>query len=662
MDSTGSQTDRHAVSPLAAGSNPILILTAVIAGVLLAWFVEGWRGESPHHWVALGVAVVITAFAPLRRTVTRGLEHLRVLALGQVRRLAFGVFVFVCAYCFATAWWQGRDMFPNWHDQQMTLTQAQMLAHGRLWMPQHPCADFFETFYVFVKPLYAAMYFPGGALFYVPAVWLRLPSWVLPVLACGAVAALLFRVVTRVLDPAAGLLAVVMLVGLWIFRLLSIWSMSHSVFTLLALWAVWSWMQWRGREAPSSVILSDGEGSDAGTSGGSSSFAAAQDDKVRVGRAYRLGWAASLGAALGWMGITRPVDAVAYGIPLGLAVLWDLRLQPARRWLASLGVMVLAAAPFLALQLVEDKGITGRWLTPPNQVYFDREMPGMSAYGGKSVGEVKVTTTLEQKRYFWEHAYLPARRKFAAQTWPQVVRERAAAVLRFALPSERYAAPSVLVVVLFACGVLGLRRRDARVVVLVAPVFLFVVGYSLYFEMLDHYCVTVAPGVLLCVVLGVTTVASALGRYREVVYTGLAVAVVALSVAALPEFRRAAAEDQEPYDDGSWPATTFNYEELPGQAKAPALVLYRFSRKNVNDEPVYNIEAPWPDDARIIRAHDLGARDAEIIEYYGRVQPERNVYFVDRADLQVHSLGTARELAARLKEGKGLPAELNAAK
>ena len=64
-----------------------------------------------------------------------------------------------------------------------------MLAEGRLWMPKHELADFFDTFYVLSRPKYASLYFPGAALLYVPTVWLGLPTWLMPIGVAGAIVA-----------------------------------------------------------------------------------------------------------------------------------------------------------------------------------------------------------------------------------------------------------------------------------------------------------------------------------------------------------------------------------------------------------------------------------------------------------------------------------------
>ena len=76
------------------------------------------------------------------------------------------------AYFVFTAFYQDRDLFPKTHDEGSYLLGMRMLATGRLWMPRHELADFFDTFYVLNEPVYASLYFPGTALMYVPAVLL----------------------------------------------------------------------------------------------------------------------------------------------------------------------------------------------------------------------------------------------------------------------------------------------------------------------------------------------------------------------------------------------------------------------------------------------------------------------------------------------------------
>ncbi|MDB5301841.1 MAG: hypothetical protein JWO87_3504, partial [Phycisphaerales bacterium] len=65
------------------------------------------------------------------------------------------------------------------------------------------------------------------------------------------------------------------------------------------------------------------------------------------------------------------------------------------------------------------------------------------------------------------------------------------------------------------------------------------------------------------------------------------------------------------------------------------------------EEPVYNTDVAWPDDAPVIRAHDLGdARNREIYAYYARTQPECMFYRFDpQATPSLKELGRARDLA-----------------
>lgn len=60
---------------------------------------------------------------------------------------------------------------------------------------------------------------------------------------------------------------------------------------------------------------------------------------------------------------------------------------------------------------------------------------------------------------------------------------------------------------------------------------------------------------------------------------------------------------------------------------------------------------PWPDDARIIRAADLGAKNVELYRYYAdtRGQLDRLVYVYDSKSgtLCESPIGTVGELAKR---------------
>ncbi|MDB5333383.1 MAG: hypothetical protein JWP03_4534 [Phycisphaerales bacterium] len=88
---------------------------------------------------------------------------------------------------------------------------------------------------------------------------------------------------------------------------------------------------------------------------------------------------------------------------------------------------------------------------------------------------------------------------------------------------------------------------------------------------------------------------------------------------------------------------------LDTNVTTPAVVLFVYYPGGLFfEEPVYNTSTAWPDDAPIIRAHDLGdARNREIFAYYARTQPDRMFYRFDPAATpSLTELGRARDLAA----------------
>src|SRR5258705_11634812 len=77
-----------------------------------------------------------------------------------------------------------------------------------------------------------------------------------------------------------------------------------------------------------------------------------------------------------------------------------------------------------------------------------------------------------------------------------------------------------------------------------------------------------------------------------------------------------------------------------------ALVLFRYwSQRYIHEERVYNATTAWPDDARIIRAQDLGPQNHKLFEYYAKIQPDREVFLFDEESRTYQELGTVARLA-----------------
>jgi hypothetical protein len=85
---------------------------------------------------------------------------------------------------------------------------------------------------------------------------------------------------------------------------------------------------------------------------------------------------------------------------------------------------------------------------------------------------------------------------------------------------------------------------------------------------------------------------------------------------------------------------------VAGIGKRPAIVLFKYDpERSIHEEPVYNAGVAWPDDAEVIRAHDLGERNAELFAYYAKRGPGREVYRFDEKDQKLTDLGNVAELS-----------------
>jgi hypothetical protein len=126
----------------------------------------------------------------------------------------------------------------------------------------------------------------------------------------------------------------------------------------------------------------------------------------------------------------------------------------------------------------------------------------------------------------------------------------------------------------------------------------------------------------------------------------------------MPEMNRFQEDDPFPY-----PEITDARENIPANPHItrPALVFVKFTPlpgQNVHAEPVYNWDAPRIDDNPIIFAHNLGARNIELVRYYAERQPERHVYYYDRMTRSIAPAGTVVD---ELKRLQSLPTSREAA-
>src|SRR5690606_4786430 len=70
---------------------------------------------------------------------------------------------------------------------------------------------------------------------------------------------------------------------------------------------------------------------------------------------------------------TRPVDGLAFAVPLTVAILWRSGL---RRVPTTMLLLVVPTLPFLALQATLNVGTTGKWYEPPYVRYLEQAQPG----------------------------------------------------------------------------------------------------------------------------------------------------------------------------------------------------------------------------------------------------------------------------------------------
>jgi hypothetical protein len=591
---------------------PLSIKRTLLALLLLllgffAWFTLGAAktGGTPAI-VSLAIAIVVGLLLQLRpaRSATDKILTTLENPTPRARAIIATAFGFTAGgYLLITANAQGRMFGPVLHDEHCYLIQARMLAHGRLWMPPHELADHFDSFHLITDRVYAAKYGPGTALFLAPAAIAGADLWIVPLLLSAVCVAMLYLVVTEMLDGLAGILAAIMLLAVGEFRRLSIGTVSQIPMLLLLLLALWAFLHWRKTKS--------------------------------------VGWIALIGVAVGWGAITRPADTACLALPLVIGIALGLRGAPARRWAITITVGFAATAPFLALQLVANKGITGHWLELPWTYYADRYDPYDSTSLAPYDPARHTHSIVPQIQVFEREIIVPGYKAKLAMGATGRLSMVSRAVAQIALPN-----PLLLILATMGLACSFSRSRWIPLTMILA----FVLFHARYTSFITYYLVTLAPGMILLALLGWRAAAAVLpdAPSRALTVFG-ALAILALAIAALPQISGGAGDE--------WPNAgplRLIDGRLGAEVRPPAVVLFEFDPVNNNPiiEPVYNVDTAWPDDAPVIRAHDLGeAQNRKLFAYYAKHNPNRAIYRYRRNQdvpngKPLTYLGTARDLAA----------------
>ena len=317
------------------------------------------------------------------------------------------------AVMLTLAWGSWRQI-PVIHDEASYLFQAKLFATGHWTAPSPPVPEFFEQWHVFVVPHYASKYPPGHALLLVPGIWLGLPG-MMPVLLGAATAALVFSIARRLTN---GIIAF-WTWGWWITTAIVLWllasyfSQPTSAFCWMLGW--YALLRWRADTA----------------------------DSKR--------WLFLVAASVGWLGLTRPLTALAYAIPVGVYVLWKVARR--RQWTTLGGAMALGLGILLLIPLWSMKTVDSARSTPYalySKMYFPWDAPGFGLDSSPPMRALPPDMALIAKYNSEPH------RGYVPSVLPQVLAERS-----FYVAKDMWGPPRVALAVLAVIGLLAMSAELA---------------------------------------------------------------------------------------------------------------------------------------------------------------------------------------------------------
>jgi hypothetical protein len=590
----------YSCSYVSARVRQILLVLLLASGVRLWVWLFTWQQlhQTPFWLVAVAGVAAIAALAPRLRSFLERTAH-RADGWLQRRSALLIVAGIVAAYLCLELWRWHSQLFLKLHDEHVYMIQARMLLQRTLWMPAYPpeVRPFFDSIYLITDRVYAGMYFPGTALALAPVIGIGMPYWIMTLAATILAAVFFYLISAEMFGAARAVVALLMFLSLGGIYTAAMTLISIAPFLAAIFLMIWAWMRFRAN--------------------------------------HRRRWAILIGAAAGFAAIVRPLDALCFTLPVGVAMVVELWRKRALLG-GTIAIVVAAASPLLALQVAQNIGVTGSWSQTAEGYYFANNYPA-PVIGFYPVNEhVFLQNQPHWKRPFldWILFYYRQHHWRTIDQWGPL---RIQQLLLTAL-----AVPAVAIFIPLGLLTLGEPRRA----VIAAGFGLFVIAYMFNVFNLNHYMIPAIAPVIWLVLMGWDALDAGWPRWRAAIGTFMLVTLLGTAAMGIGVINRPGAMDSDSFQEEK--AIDQRLASLP---RTPAIVIFRAAPAQwAHDDPVYNTDTAWPDDAIIIRARDMDGHNEPLYRYYAAEQPDRVVYLYDRGKEStgqdpLQRLGTVQELS-----------------
>ncbi len=519
----------------------------------------GAAGLIALAWSALLLVLLLAAarFAPAVRSLAR-----------QTRRSMFALALLPIALRLALLP-QAPVPTPRTPDDFSFSLLGDTLAHFRLANPPHPMHRFFETNFVLQEPSYSSIYPLGQGLALALGQLLFRSQWAGVLLCTGLFCALCYWMLRAWTTPAAALAGG--LLAVFVCGPLQYWMNTY----------------WGGSLAAAGGCLIFGS-----------------LPRVRAQARCRVALLLGIGLAIDWL--TRPFETLLIAITAGIYLLVAFR----GKWYALARIVALATAvvlPALALTLLEDRAVTGKWFTLPYMLsQYQYGIP--TSFTFQPVPQPHHALTPEQQTDYELQAAVHGN---SPDSFPAFV-VRLGKRVRFL----RYFFP-VPILLMLPAFLLALHEPRFRWVLLALAIM--ALGTNSYPYFYPHYIAGVTCLLILAAVSALQQVSRVSPRVAQLMFLLCAAQFLFWYGSHLFAGWRPALDLADRYE--SWdfinhgdPECRLAIDRRLAQAAGKQLVFVRYGPRHPLDQWVYN--AADIDASRVVRALDLGPENEQLRKYY----------------------------------------------